>query len=123
MPYTHLDDESLVMLTLAGEQAAYEVLVKRYQKAVTAAAYAVTHHAMLAEDGAQDAFVTAWMKLDTLSEPSKFLAWVVRIAKNCSLNLLRRYRTFLPLEAVEGCVETDDSPAEAYERPPWLGVV
>ena len=31
-------DETLVMLTLAGEQDAYEVLVRRYQRAVVSAA-------------------------------------------------------------------------------------
>lgn len=34
MYYKHEQDETLVMLTLAGEQTAYEVLVTRYQKAV-----------------------------------------------------------------------------------------
>ena len=31
-------DETLVMLTLAGEQNAYEILVRRYQKAVISSA-------------------------------------------------------------------------------------
>ena len=65
-------DETLVMLTLAGEQDAYEVLVRRYQRAVVSAAASVTHNPFMAEDAAQDAFVTAWMKLDTLQEPQKF---------------------------------------------------
>ena len=96
MPYRNLknlSDEVLVMLTLAGEQGAYEVLVNRYQKAVIASAFSVTHHSFLAEDSAQDAFVTAWMKLDTLKEPGKFAAWVCRIAKNCGMNMLRQYHS------------------------------
>lgn len=95
------NDETLVMLTLAGEQSAYETLVKRYQKAVVSAAAAVTHSQFMAEDAAQDAFVTAWMKLNTLQEPQKFSAWVCRIAKNCALNTVMRFRSFLPLETVE----------------------
>ena len=61
-------DETLVMLTLAGEQDAYEVLVRRYQRAVVSAAASVKHNPFMAVDAAQDAFVTAWMKLDTLQE-------------------------------------------------------
>ena len=37
----------------------------------------------MAEDAAQDAFVTAWMKLNVLQDPKKYGAWVCRIAKNC----------------------------------------
>ena len=110
-------DETLVMLTLAGEQSAYEVLVIRYQKAVIASAITVTKNHFMAEDAAQDAFVTAWMKLNTLQEPQKYASWVCRIAKNCALNMISRYRSFLPLDVVDNLNITDDgaeNPAELY---------
>ena len=110
-------DDTLVMLTLAGQQTAYEILVTRYQAAVIAAAAAVTKNHFMAEDAAQDAFVTAWMKLNTLQEPKKYGAWVCRIAKNCALNMIRRYRSFLPLDAVEYADLSDggvENPAELY---------
>ena len=66
MLYTQLKDEDLVMLTLAGEQNAYEALVARYETRVISAAESVTHSRYMAEDAAQDAFVTAWMKLNML---------------------------------------------------------
>lgn len=95
------NDETLVMLTMAGEQAAYEVLVTRWQKAVLAAAMSVLHSHHMAEDAAQDAFITAWMKLDCLKEPEKFGAWVCRIARNCAKNTILRYRSWLPAEAAD----------------------
>jgi RNA polymerase sigma-70 factor (ECF subfamily) len=98
---TNEADETLVMLTLAGEQGAYEALVTRHQRAAVASALAVTKTRFLAEDAAQDAFVTAWMKLDTLRVPAKFGPWVCRIARNCARSMLDRYRGFLPLEAAE----------------------
>lgn len=110
-------DETLVMLTLAGEQRAYETLVKRYEKAVISAAAAVTHNLFMAEDAAQDAFVTAWMKLNTLQEPQKFAAWTCRIARNCALNMVMRFRSFLPLETVENLNLADgrnQNPADYY---------
>ena len=48
-PYTDHDDETLVLLTLAGDQTAYERLVLRYQRAVLASARQITRHAYLAE--------------------------------------------------------------------------
>ncbi len=101
MHYIEYNDESLVMLTLAGEQNAYEALVEKYQCAVINSALAVTKSGFMAEDAAQDAFVTAWIKLNTLREPSKFGGWVCRIARNCALNTVTRYRSFLPIDAVD----------------------
>ena len=117
MHYLNETDETLVMLTLAGEQSAYEVLVVRYQKAVISAAMSVTRNYFMAEDAAQDAFVTAWMKLNTLQEMQKFSAWVCRIARNCALNMITRYRSFLPLDTVDNLDIADDAmqnPAEMY---------
>ena len=119
MYYRNEQDETLVMLTLAGDQNAYEVLVTRYQKAVIAAAISVTKNHFMAEDAAQDAFVTAWMKLNTLQDPQKYARWVCRIAKNCALNMITRYRSFLPLDIVDNLNAFSDSeqnPAEFYAR-------
>ncbi len=117
MYHQNESDETLVMLTLAGEQTAYEVLVTRYQKAVIASAIKVTKNHFMAEDAAQDAFVTAWMKLNTLAEPKKYASWVCRIAKNCALNMISRYRSFLPLDVVDNLNITNagvENPAELY---------
>ncbi len=118
MYYQNETDETLVMLTLAGEQSAYEVLVVRYQRAVILTAQSVTKSEFMAEDAAQDAFVTAWMKLNTLQDARKFGSWVCRIAKNCALNMISRYRSFLPLDVVENINTADTcslNPAEEYE--------
>ena len=48
--YQNQNDETLVMLTLAGEQNAYAALVARYEKAVVASAVSVTHNVNMAED-------------------------------------------------------------------------
>lgn len=96
--YRNQKDETLVMLTLAGEQSAYEALVARYENAVISSAASVTHNRHLAEDSAQDAFITAWIKLNMLREPDKYGAWVCRIAKNCAKNTVMRFQSFISLD-------------------------
>ena len=105
--YRNQTDETLVLLTLSGEQRAYEALVTRHQSSVIAVANSVVRNQFMAEDSAQDAFVTAWMKLNTLGEPSKFGSWVRKIAKNCALNTIRRYRGIVPLDQLENYEMTD----------------
>lgn len=96
--YQNQNDETLVMLTLAGEQSAYEVLVARYENAVIASAASVTHNRHMAEDSAQDAFITAWIKLNMLREPDKYGAWVCRIAQNCAKKTVMRFQSFISLD-------------------------
>ncbi|MGN1095800.1 MAG: RNA polymerase sigma factor [Eubacteriales bacterium] len=100
MNFKDNDTATLVMKTLAGEQRAYEELVIRYERAVIAAARDVTGNEYIAEDAAQDAFVSAWMKLDMLREPEKFGSWVCRISKNCAKNLAVRYRDYINFDDV-----------------------
>ena len=111
------DDETLVMMTLSGEQRAYEELVKRYQSRVLASAGSVLKSVYLAEDAAQDAFIAAWMKLDTLAEPKKFCGWVCRIAENRAKNMAIRYRQWTSLDDVENTrfdIDGSSSPEQTY---------
>ncbi|MBQ8393719.1 MAG: RNA polymerase sigma factor [Clostridia bacterium] len=116
MHFKNQDDKTLVMLTLAGEQEAYETLVSRYQRVVIASAMKITHSQFMAEDSAQDAFVTAWMKLDTLEEQEKYGSWVCRIAKNCALNMVRRYSSFVSVDLSEYGDIADDKDADPEHR-------
>ena len=92
---------TLVALSLCGSDGAYEALVSRYSTAVITAARSVTRHRDLAEDAAQDAFVSAWLKLDALKDPDKFGAWVCRIAKNRALGIMRQYRDYISFDLLE----------------------
>lgn len=114
MLYSEYSDETLVMLTLAGDQRAYETLVTKYERAVISSAFGVVKNAFIAEDAAQDAFVTAWMKLDKLREPSKYGSWVCRIAKNCAKNLIMRYQSCLDISDIEGMASNEACPETVY---------
>ena len=120
MQHKTQNDETLVMLTLAGEQNAYAALVARYEKAVVVSAVSVTHNVNMAEDSAQDAFITAWIKLNMLREPGKFGAWVCRIAKNCAKNTVMRFQSFISLDDGEKPVadiadSKQPNPGDTYE--------
>jgi len=98
MIYSEQKDEILVSLTLLGNQDAYEALVIRHQRAVLAAARSVTRSEPLAEDAAQDAFVSAWLKLSALKDGSKFGAWVCNIAKNRGRDLLMQFHEWVDVD-------------------------
>ena len=102
--YREQTDEMLVRLTLVRDEAAFEELVKRHQRAALLIAQSVTKNLYTAEDAVQDAFLTAWQRLDTLKDPAKFGPWVCRIAKYRAINLAKRYRDYIPFDEVENYV-------------------
>ncbi|MBQ9544004.1 MAG: RNA polymerase sigma factor [Clostridia bacterium] len=100
-------DETLVELTLLGNDSAYSELVTRHEKAVKGTAYKVTGNEFSAEDASQDAFVSAWMHLSSLNDPAKFRPWVCSIAKNSARRLEARYRSAIPDISLSLLEDTD----------------
>lgn len=94
--YSEESDKVLVELTLLGESDAYEELVKRHEKSVLGTAIKVTKSKYTAEDASQDAFVSAWMHLDSLRNAERFGPWVCSIAKNSARTLAAHYRMTAP---------------------------
>lgn len=120
MIYSKEKDELLVTLALAGNDAAYEELVIRYQNSVLSTALTVTKCYHLAEDSAQEAFITAWIKLNTLRERAKFGAWVCRIAKNSAKNNLFRFREYVGIDEIADVTDNiesvEDTAIRNYEK-------
>ena len=94
--YVNHPDDTLVELSLLGDQAAFEELVSRHERAVLGTAFKVTENPFSAQDASQDAFVSAWINLDRLKERAKFGPWVCSIAKNKARTLVIHYRNAIP---------------------------
>jgi RNA polymerase sigma-70 factor, ECF subfamily len=90
-------DEERVDAAKAGDAEAAGQLFEEHWANVWRAAYALLGRRDDADEIAQDAFVTAFSKLDQFEGRSSFRTWVTRIAINKALNTLRRERRFTPL--------------------------
>jgi len=93
-------DTRLVEQTLAGDQAAFEQLVERYQGRLFALARRYTRNVVDVEDIVQDAFLKAFSKLHTFDHRASFYTWIYRIATNTILDGLKR-RGRSPVQSVE----------------------
>lgn len=89
--FTDKTDDTLVEMTLLGSDSAFEELVTRYEKKVKGTAFKITKNIFSAEDASQDAFVSAWVKLDSLKNGNKFGSWVCSIARNCAVDMVRKF--------------------------------
>ena len=110
------DDGKLVLAALDGDAAAFDVLVGRYQRRAVALALRLLSNRDDAMEVAQDAFLRAYDRLDSLSQPERFGSWLLRIVSNLSLNR-RRSRALRKHAPLDSAAETDDAPLQhADER-------
>ena len=86
------DDLDLVHASKNGDIAAFEQLVKRYDRKLFRIAQSVTHNREDSQDAVQETFCKAFQNLDHFREDSKFSTWLIRITLNQSLTKLRRQR-------------------------------
>jgi RNA polymerase sigma factor (sigma-70 family) len=83
-------DEKLIAYTRRGNQAAFEVLVSRYQVRLLAFCRHLLGSREDAEDVLQEVFAAAFNALLADDRPINVRPWLYRIARNRSLNHLRR---------------------------------
>jgi RNA polymerase sigma factor (sigma-70 family) len=82
---------------------AFGELVKRYQNAAIAYAYAILRNHAGAEDAAQAAFLTAWLRRADLREPKAFGSWLRTIVRTeCSRISRRMHLVTVPLDDAFG---------------------
>jgi RNA polymerase sigma-70 factor (ECF subfamily) len=89
---TSLADERLVELSLDGDEDAYGILVRRYQRRLTAFLGQLVGDLELARELSQEAFVRAWSALERFDPRYRFSTWLFRIAHNLGIDQLRRRR-------------------------------
>ena len=95
-------DEELLRACRRGDEAAWEALVRRYQRLV----YAVARRAGLDEDAAadvfQDVFATLLENVEAIEQPSRLHAWLVTTARRKTWLAIKRSRRAVALDDFEG---------------------
>jgi len=77
-----MEEKELVRLSLEGDEEAFGLLVKKYQKKVFHLAYGFTRDRETADDLAQEAFIKAYFNLSKFKSRSEFGTWLYRITIN-----------------------------------------
>ena len=83
-------DTDLVRAVCGGDRSAYAALVRRHYKGVFLVCLGVLGNAHDAEDVAQETMIKGFEKIRQLRKAGQFGHWIVRIARNLSVNFVRR---------------------------------
>ena len=82
----------MVMAALAGDDEAFETVIRTYSRRVYVVAYGILQDVSEAEDIVQDTFLKAHHQRGKLREPEKFPAWLLTVTRNGARDRLRRRR-------------------------------
>ena len=109
-----MDEAALIRQAQQGDLDAFNRLVLTYQDLAFNVAYRLMSDPAEAQDVTQDAFVSAYRKLDSFRGGS-FKAWLLRIVTNAGYDALRKRKRqpVVPLEPLT----SDD---EEIESPSWI---
>ena len=99
--YGALDDAALAACIRAGDAGAFRHLTTRCNQRLFRVARGLVASDHEAEDVVQEAYVTAYDKLDTFRGDSALLTWLTRIVINEARQRMRNRKNIVGVEAIE----------------------
>jgi RNA polymerase sigma-70 factor (ECF subfamily) len=116
MPSTPDNDRPIVLAARRGDFSAFESLVSKYERRLYALALGIVRHRQDAEEVVQQTFLSVIEHLAEFREESSFYTWLMRIATNHALGLLRRrsLRATVPLAPDGGPEDYADVPRPGF---------
>ncbi len=96
MTYQGFEEEELWLeQARQGNKEAFGKLIEAYQAPVFNLAYRMLGNADEAEQAAQEAFIRAWVRLDSYDPAHKFSTWLLSITSNYCIDQIRKRRAQL----------------------------
>ena len=92
-----------------GDREAFEALVDRYKQPVMNLVFRTLHDGTEAEDLTQHVFLQVYKSAHRYEVSAKFSTWIFTIARNLTLNEIRR-RTRHPADSLDATSPEDDQP-------------
>lgn len=86
------DDGELIEKAKKGDEQAFEMLVKKYQRGIYRLAYRMTHDHFTADELALETFVRAYKALPRFRKGANFFNWIYTIGMRLSLNYLKKQK-------------------------------
>ena len=112
-------EQQIIADVLAGKADAFQELVERYQRPVFRMISNLIGDCHMAEDITQEVFLAVYRKLSTFDPMRcRFSTWLFTIARNQSINYLRRRKKEVPADSLE--ISSSADPSESICREEFL---
>lgn len=93
-------DEQLIILAQSGDDAAFDILMRRYLKPVFRFAQQYVRTTEDAEDVTQDTFLKAWKNIHKFKLGSTFKPWIFTITRNTALDVIKK-KKLIPFSSMD----------------------
>jgi RNA polymerase sigma-70 factor (ECF subfamily) len=115
---SHADEAALLAALRAGDESAYETLVRTYGGRMLAVARRFLRNEQDAQDAVQDAFISAFKSIDNFEGGSRLSTWLHRIVVNAALMKLRsqQRRPERPIDDLLPKFQADGHPHQATQN-------
>jgi len=110
---TGTDEAGLIARIVAGEKEVFHELIRPYERMVYLTLFAIVKNETEAEDGAQEAVISAYRHLSSFRGDAKFSTWLTTIAINEGRKRLRKAKG-----AAENSIEEEEGHEGAYTPTP-----
>jgi RNA polymerase sigma-70 factor (ECF subfamily) len=116
------DDKKLVTDFLEGDSEALGGLLERYLNLVYRFAFRITRDSHDAEDVTQATFIKVWHNLHKFDVEKNFRTWLLSIAHNSAIDLLRKRKSFVfsDFDTLEGGNSITDALPDPTPLPPEI---
>lgn len=117
-----MNEKELIARLQARDEAAFEELIRQYEKKVYSLCARMCGNAEDAEEAAQDAFLALWRGIDRFRQESSLSTWIYRLASNACIDLMRRKKKgagSVSLDDEELFVDAVDPAPQPHEEAEW----
>ena len=113
-PHEGLSDANLVLQIIAGDEAAFTLLMRRHNQTLYRTARSILKADAEAEDAVQEAYLLAYRAMPGFRGDSKLSSWLVRIVVNESIARARKRARRAEVIHLDGETRADIEAAEGY---------
>lgn len=107
-----------------GDKAALSAVYDAYSAALFGVVVRICNDRGLAEDVLQEVFVKIWKHIDTYDpEKGKFYTWAYRIARNTSLNAVRKQKQLIQTNDLSVYKERNEESDSYLDKPLLKGAI
>ena len=110
-------DVQLMLDVKAGDEASFELLLRKYRTPLVNFLYRMVRDTAVAEDLAQEVFLRVYRARQEYAPSAKFTTWMFRIATNLALNSVRDNRHRQMEVSMDQTVDTGEDEQRPYEVP------
>ena len=119
-PVSNDSVETLIRRCLAGDQLAWEAIVRQYRRKVFNVAYKFVGKHDEAEDLTQDIFLKIFKSLDTFDRRANFQTWLISVSRNLCIDHYRSVRK--ERETIDRGVDANELTPASTEPSPMAGL-